>query len=128
MNQIPESAQWQCKIPFAAKINRLGGAQGVPVKVVLLEEKGLLCRLRQTDFFKVGEIVELESKLPLINFNLKIKAKVIKTYDRVERVQDKEVLKSYITELHFLNFTQEVYSAFSQLKKAINLASIQTTK
>jgi hypothetical protein len=123
MDQTPVKTPWQYKRPFAAKITRLGETQGIPGQIVLFEEKGVLLRLVQAGFFKVSETVEIKCKLPLTSFDLKIKAKVVKTYDRVESVRDQEVQKGYITELHFIELTQEIYSAFSQFKRAASVAS-----
>ncbi|MBX2996403.1 MAG: hypothetical protein KF681_16395 [Bdellovibrionaceae bacterium] len=87
--------------PFGIDIVLAEGAPPVRGFVHKLTDVGFLMRTANEHHFKVGDNHQARFELPVVHLLFDEPVKVIKTYDAVEDVKNKELKKNFTIELHF---------------------------
>lgn len=87
--------------PFGVEIVLVEGAPPVRGFVHRLTDVGFLMRTANEHHFKVGDNHQARFELPGVHLSFNEAVKVIKTYDAVEDIKNKELKKNFTIELHF---------------------------
>lgn len=108
--------------PFEIVLLKAEGTPPIRAQVLKLSELGVIVRVTQPTFM-VGERWILRFELPVFKVNFNLYGKVVKTYDAVEMIEGKQVVKGYMIECHFLDLDEVRLSAVRQFCRAIGQVS-----
>lgn len=103
--------------PIEAQLAKGEGGVATKGQIAKLVQAGFLLKTA-TDFYKVGDIYVVKFIIPAMHHEVNAKVRVIKTYDGMERKNDK-LEKTYTVEFHFVDLPYEDKSKITSFVKAI---------
>lgn len=109
--------------PIPIEISHIEEKPPLKGNIVKMTEIGFLMKVETIHFYKVGEILKIQFKLPVVNTVVRCEGKVVKTYDAIDSIVDnvvsRTVEKLYTVEIHFRNIMEkEKASIISYLFKS----------
>lgn len=96
--------------PILVELTKVEGQPPLKGSIVKMTEVGFLMKVDTIHFYKVGENLHLQFKLPVVNATVRCDGKVIKTYDAMEAVGELKG-KLYTVEIHFKNIIEKEKAA-----------------
>ena len=93
--------------PFTVEIIKAEGTPPIQGHIHKLTDIGFLMRTVGDHHFKVGDNHQARFSLPVIEKFFNEPIKIIKTYDSIGDVQDKELKKNFTIEMHFRSLPEK---------------------